>query len=385
MPTPVPRVRTSSKPLPATTAAPWISASLATLVGLPMARASSDSRSKAAQAVTSFGTGVPPGPSGETKCGADRCDAAADHAREIRRHPVKGRQRLDQVHQHRDQLLGRQRVRRGNPHPVVLHVTALIEHGGLEARAADVDGEGGDGTAAPRRLAARAIWLDPVADPVDPAAACLVAALSRRRLAASLGGQPPARRSLEASGSHAATLPAPDAWPSGGRPPDGLVGTLSPSFCTSRWPKPLRRVENGRDTVGSRSIGDGPRGGEMSTRDDASLNARERAALASLEAQAAAEDPQLARRLRGSNRFRLVTTLPRVPAWLWQSWWGAPVAVVGLALMVLGLSTGLVVGLVGAVMATAGLAHAGRRRPEARRASSSPPVERGRPVGFLLG
>jgi hypothetical protein len=93
----------------------------------------------------------------------------------------------------------------------------------------------------------------------------------------------------------------------------------------------------------------------MSTRDEASLNARERAALANLEAQAAADDPQLARRLRGSSRFRLVTTLPRIPAWLWQSWWGAPVAVVGLVLIVLSLSTGLVVGLVGAAMAAAGL------------------------------
>ncbi len=93
----------------------------------------------------------------------------------------------------------------------------------------------------------------------------------------------------------------------------------------------------------------------MSTRDDASLTARERAALASLEAVAAAEDPQLARRLRGTNRFRLVTTVPRVPAWVWHSWWGAPLAIVGLVLTVVGLSTSLVVGLIGAVMATAGL------------------------------
>jgi Protein of unknown function (DUF3040) len=110
----------------------------------------------------------------------------------------------------------------------------------------------------------------------------------------------------------------------------------------------------------------------MSTRDDASLSARERAALASLEAQAAAEDPQLSRRLRGSNRFRLVTRVPRIPAWLWQSWWGAPVAVIGLALMVLSASTGLVVGLVGAVTATAGLRMLAGAI-EARRSPSSPP------------
>ncbi len=93
----------------------------------------------------------------------------------------------------------------------------------------------------------------------------------------------------------------------------------------------------------------------MSTRDDASLTARERAALASLEAQAHAEDPTLARRLRGSSPFGLVTKVPRIPAWLWQSWWGAPVAVLGLLLVGLSPSTGFVVGLVGALMLVAGL------------------------------
>jgi hypothetical protein len=93
----------------------------------------------------------------------------------------------------------------------------------------------------------------------------------------------------------------------------------------------------------------------MSTQDEASLNARERAALASLEAQAAAEDPVLARRLRGTNPFRFVTKVPQIPAWLWQTWWGGPVAVLGLVLVVLSPSTGLVVGLVGALMLTAGL------------------------------
>ena len=93
----------------------------------------------------------------------------------------------------------------------------------------------------------------------------------------------------------------------------------------------------------------------MSTRDDATLSARERAALASLEAMAAAEDPQLASRLRGSSRFRLVTYLPAIPAWFRSSWWGGPVAVAGLLLMVLGLSAGLAVGVVGAVAMTVGL------------------------------
>lgn len=93
----------------------------------------------------------------------------------------------------------------------------------------------------------------------------------------------------------------------------------------------------------------------MSTRDEASLNARERAALANLEAQAAAEDPMLARRLRGASPFRLVTRIPRIPAWVWQSWWGAPLALLGLVLIALSPSTGLVVGLVGALMMTGGL------------------------------
>ncbi len=67
VPTPVPRVRTTSKPLSLTTAAPWISASLATRVGFPKAWANSSSRSNPDHAATSFATGVPPGPSGETK------------------------------------------------------------------------------------------------------------------------------------------------------------------------------------------------------------------------------------------------------------------------------------------------------------------------------
>ena len=93
----------------------------------------------------------------------------------------------------------------------------------------------------------------------------------------------------------------------------------------------------------------------MSTRDDASLTARERAALASLAALAAAEDPQLARRLRGSSRLRWITYLPRIPGWFRNSWWGGPLALVGLVLMVLSLSIGVLLGIAGAVVATGGL------------------------------
>ena|SRR6516225_9189520 len=93
----------------------------------------------------------------------------------------------------------------------------------------------------------------------------------------------------------------------------------------------------------------------MSTRDDASLTAKERAALASLEATAAAEDPQLASRLRGSRGLRLFTRLPSVPAWLRSTWWGVPALVVGLALMILSLSVSVALGIAGAVLAAAGL------------------------------
>ncbi len=93
----------------------------------------------------------------------------------------------------------------------------------------------------------------------------------------------------------------------------------------------------------------------MSTRDDATLTARERAALANLAAMAAAEDPQLARRLRGSSRLSWLPELPPIPAWTRHSWWGGPVALVGLLLMLLGVSTGLWLGIAGAVLTTAGL------------------------------
>jgi hypothetical protein len=93
----------------------------------------------------------------------------------------------------------------------------------------------------------------------------------------------------------------------------------------------------------------------MSTRDDASLTAKERAALASLEATAAAEDPQLASRLRGSRGLHVFTRVPAVPAWLRSSWWGVPLLVVGLALVVLSLSVSVVLGCFGAVLAAAGL------------------------------
>ena len=110
----------------------------------------------------------------------------------------------------------------------------------------------------------------------------------------------------------------------------------------------------------------------MSTRDDASLTAQERAALAHLEAAAAADDPQLAAWLRGPGGLHLLSRLPTPPAWMRNRWWGGPIALVGLVLVVLGVSAGFAVGLVGMVLAAAGLwllAEAARRRWFADRSS----------------
>ena len=101
----------------------------------------------------------------------------------------------------------------------------------------------------------------------------------------------------------------------------------------------------------------------MSTRDDARLTAQERAALASLEAAAVADDPQLASRLKGSTHYRLKSLLPIPPAFLlgkWRSllrngWWGAPVVALGLMMVVLGLSFGLPLSVLGAAATCVGL------------------------------
>jgi Protein of unknown function (DUF3040) len=101
----------------------------------------------------------------------------------------------------------------------------------------------------------------------------------------------------------------------------------------------------------------------MSTRDDARLTAQERAAFAGLEAAAAADDPQLAKRLRGSNRVwirSVVTRITRMAAagsqWLRHlGWWGIPIEVLGLLLVVVSMGAGLVVGIVGALISAFGL------------------------------
>ena len=102
----------------------------------------------------------------------------------------------------------------------------------------------------------------------------------------------------------------------------------------------------------------------MSTRDDARLTAQERAALSNLEALAAADDPQLAARLRGPGRWsnavhrarmRALSASALMPAWLGSLWVAVPSVVVGLVLVVAGLSLGLAVGVIGALWSTWGL------------------------------
>ena len=101
----------------------------------------------------------------------------------------------------------------------------------------------------------------------------------------------------------------------------------------------------------------------MSTRDDARLTAQERAAFAGLEAAAAADDPQLAKRLRGSNGVwikSVVSRTTRIAAagsqrLLHLGWWGIPIALVGLLLVVVSMSAGLALGVVGALISTFGL------------------------------
>jgi hypothetical protein len=96
---------------------------------------------------------------------------------------------------------------------------------------------------------------------------------------------------------------------------------------------------------------------------DSRLSAEERAALANLEAAATADDPNLASRLRGSRPARLGAVGSKARESLTGllsrlthlGWWGAPVAAVGLALLVISIAVSLWLGLLGAAAAVAGL------------------------------
>ena len=94
---------------------------------------------------------------------------------------------------------------------------------------------------------------------------------------------------------------------------------------------------------------------------DARLNAAERAALADLEAAAAASDPGFASRLRGSRSGPVFGSarVQLVRGWLLLMMnarrLGAPLALLGLMLIVVGLSAGLVVSLLGVLLLSLGL------------------------------
>jgi Protein of unknown function (DUF3040) len=93
----------------------------------------------------------------------------------------------------------------------------------------------------------------------------------------------------------------------------------------------------------------------MGPQDDSSLTASERDALAPLEADAAARDPLLARRLRGSSRLSVIAPLCRVRRSGRPGWWGASLILVGLTLVAMSLSTAWFLGVVGSLITTWGL------------------------------
>ncbi len=105
----------------------------------------------------------------------------------------------------------------------------------------------------------------------------------------------------------------------------------------------------------------------MSGPDEGMLTAQERAALASLESRASADDPRLADHLRGLRSRERLRAVPKPDvAWLsasvagaWRSMrpmvWGPVCTVVGLAIVVLGLAVSLGLSVVGLVVAGVGI------------------------------
>lgn len=114
----------------------------------------------------------------------------------------------------------------------------------------------------------------------------------------------------------------------------------------------------------------------MSTRGRVSLTARERAAIAHLEALVQAEDPEFARKMEGGRlnaaklRFaaRLqpedvttgpVTTGPVTTGlgrFLGSRWWAALLIISGLVLMLFALGESVAAGVAGALVAATGIA-----------------------------
>ena len=105
----------------------------------------------------------------------------------------------------------------------------------------------------------------------------------------------------------------------------------------------------------------------MSAPDEGMLTAQERAALASLEARAAADDPRLADHLRGLRSKERLRALPkpdvsRFSATVSSTWasmrplvWGPLLTVVGLVAVVFGLGVSLILSVVGVIVTATGL------------------------------
>jgi len=93
----------------------------------------------------------------------------------------------------------------------------------------------------------------------------------------------------------------------------------------------------------------------MSTRDGPSLSGREQAILDKLAAKMAAEDPSFLAALDGHRRRVPLPALPAPPPWVRHWLTGSVAAAVGLVLVVVSLSAGLVLGVLGAALLFAGV------------------------------
>ena len=92
----------------------------------------------------------------------------------------------------------------------------------------------------------------------------------------------------------------------------------------------------------------------MSTRDDATLSAEERAAFARIEAQAIADDPSLGASLWFRFEHQLRGVITALSHRAYRAWVGAVVIVVGVGLVVVGLATTIALSVVGIVAVVAG-------------------------------
>lgn len=93
----------------------------------------------------------------------------------------------------------------------------------------------------------------------------------------------------------------------------------------------------------------------MSTRDDATLSAEERAAFARIEAQAIADDPSLGASLLFRFEHKVRAVLAAFGQRAHRSWAGAALIVVGVGLVVVGLVTTVVaLSVVGVAAVVAG-------------------------------